>query len=182
MIASKFYIFGVPDGFDMLDGAAQELSYFQRFYDGSTEDTKFTIHRELNGHVTYSYLKYNLTSGNSRTGSFFGMSLVFSGEYCVHPLKLYELFDYVYQNQVLYHSESDKGFLKEILNSDVKAKYLITHFEDNRDYIKFIESDEFDKRLENACVSDGEYGYYPVSKYSRQWLEKQPFDYIVRGD
>ena len=56
------------------------------------------------------------------------------------------------------------------------------YFMSKEDYIKFIESDEFDKRLENACVSDGEYGYYPVSKYSRQWLEKQPFDYIVRGD
>jgi hypothetical protein len=56
------------------------------------------------------------------------------------------------------------------------------YFMSKEDYIKFIESDEFDKRLENACVSDGEYGYYPVSKYSRQWLEKQPFDYIVRSD
>ena len=58
------------------------------------------------------------------------------------------------------------------------SKYFMT----KEDYIKFIESDEFDKRLENACVSDGEYGYYPVSKYSRQWLEKQPFEYIVRSD
>jgi len=56
------------------------------------------------------------------------------------------------------------------------------YFMSKEDYIKFIESDEFDKRLENACVSDGEYGYYPVSKYSRQWLEKQPFDYIIRSD
>ena len=56
------------------------------------------------------------------------------------------------------------------------------YFMTKEDYIKFIESDEFDKRLENAYVSDGEFGYYPVSKYSRQWLEKQPFDYIVRYD
>jgi len=57
-------------------------------------------------------------------------------------------------------------------------KYFMT----KEDYIKFIESDEFDKHLENACVSDGEYGYYPISKYSRAWIEKQPFDYVVRGD
>ena len=56
------------------------------------------------------------------------------------------------------------------------------YFMVKEDYIKFIESDEFDKHLENACVSDGEYGYYPVSKYSRQWLEKQPFDYIIRSN
>ena len=57
-------------------------------------------------------------------------------------------------------------------------KYFMT----KEDYIKFIESDEFDKRLENACVSDGEYGYYPVSKYNKTWIEKQPFDYIIRSD
>ena len=57
-------------------------------------------------------------------------------------------------------------------------KYFMT----KEDYIKFIESDDFDKRLENACVSDGEYGYYPVSKYTRTWIEKQPFDYIIRSD
>ena len=56
------------------------------------------------------------------------------------------------------------------------------YFMTKEDYIKFIESDEFDKRLENAFVSDGEYGYYPVSKYSKTWIEKQPFEYIVRGD
>ena len=48
-------------------------------------------------------------------------------------------------------------------------------------YIKYVEAEDFDKRLEKAFVSDGEYGYYPVSKYARAWLEKQPFDYIVRG-
>lgn len=54
------------------------------------------------------------------------------------------------------------------------------YFMTKEDYIKFIESDEFDKRLENAYVSDGEYGYYPISKYTRAWIEKQPFDYVVR--
>lgn len=49
-------------------------------------------------------------------------------------------------------------------------------------YIEFIESDDFDRKLENAYVSDGEYGYYQVTKFTRQWLEKQPFDYIVRGE
>lgn len=57
-------------------------------------------------------------------------------------------------------------------------KYFMT----KEDYIKFIESDEFDKHLENACVSDGEYGYYPISKYTRAWIEKQPFDYVIRGE
>ena len=55
------------------------------------------------------------------------------------------------------------------------------NFMTKEEYINFIEEDDFDKRLENAFVSDGDYGYYPVNKYTRAWLEKQPFDYIVRG-
>lgn len=140
MVAPRFYIFGVPDGFDMLEGTKQEISYFLRFYDGSTEDTKFTSHRDSNGNVTYTFLKYNLSSGKSRTGSFFGMSLAFSGVYCNHPLRLYELFDYVYQNHVLCNtSDASKGILKPIANSDIKAQYLITRFEDRKEHINFVE-------------------------------------------
>ena len=140
MVAPRFYIFGVPDGFDMLGGTRQEISYFQRFYDGSTEDTKFTSHRDSNGNVTYTFLKYNLSSCKSRTGSFFGMSLAFSGVYCNHPLRLYELFDYVYQNHIICNtSDASKGFLKPITNSDIKAQYLITRFEDCKEHIKFVE-------------------------------------------
>lgn len=56
------------------------------------------------------------------------------------------------------------------------------YFMTKEDYIKFIESDDFDKQLENAWVSDGEYGYYPISKFSKSWIEKQPFEYIVRSN
>lgn len=56
------------------------------------------------------------------------------------------------------------------------------YFMTKEDYIKFMESDTFDKRLENAYVSDGEYGYYPISKYTKTWVEKQPFKYVIRND
>ena len=49
------------------------------------------------------------------------------------------------------------------------------------DYINFINSEDFDKHAENAWVSDGEYYYYPVSKFNEIWINKQPFDYIIRG-
>lgn len=48
------------------------------------------------------------------------------------------------------------------------------------DYIKLIESENFEKAIEVAFVSDGEYYYYPISKFTRAWLEKQPFEYVVR--
>ena len=75
-------------------------------------------------------------------------------------------------NQIFWDAFKLEDWIKDY------PKYFMT----KEDYIKFIESDDFDKRLENACVSDGEYGYYPISKYSRAWIEKQPFDYVVRSD
>lgn len=75
-------------------------------------------------------------------------------------------------NQIFWDAFKIEDWIKDY------PKYFMT----KEDYIQFIESDDFDKRLENACVSDGEYGYYPVSKYTRTWIEKQPFDYIIRSD
>ena len=49
------------------------------------------------------------------------------------------------------------------------------------EYIAFIESEDFERNLEQAWVSDGEFYYYPISKYTKNWLEKQPFEYVVRG-
>lgn len=60
---------------------------------------------------------------------------------------------------------------------DYKQYYMT-----KEEYINFIESDDFHKSIENAAFSDGEYIYYPVSKYNRNWIEKQPFDYVVRSD
>ena len=56
------------------------------------------------------------------------------------------------------------------------------YFMTKEQYADFVESEEFDRHRENSYVSDGEYTYYPVSKYTRNWIMKQPFEYIVRGD
>lgn len=48
-------------------------------------------------------------------------------------------------------------------------------------YIKVIESEDFERALENAWVSDGEYYYYPVSTYTEKWINKQPFSYVLRS-
>lgn len=132
-IIPKFYIFGVPDGFDMLGGTSAEITYFQKFYNGSTENAKFSIHRDAKGNITYTYLRYNLSSCKSRTGSFFGMSLIFNGVYCANPLRLYELFDWVYNTYVV----SDKGFISPVNGSkDIQARYEIARFQDKSDYIQ----------------------------------------------
>ena len=50
------------------------------------------------------------------------------------------------------------------------------------DYIQFIESEAFERNLENAWVSDGEYYYYPISTYTEKWIRRQPFNYIIRNN
>lgn len=149
-----FHIFGVPDGFDILNGTPDIIPYFRRYYNGSEENTKYSIHRDSNGNITYAYLKYNLSSYQSRTGSFFGMSLTFSNEYCTDPMKLYRLFDFVYADKVL-GSNAEKGLLKKIeVESKIQARYLIPNFGSAKDYIqqeiKFVLQNNITKSFANS--------------------------------
>jgi len=49
------------------------------------------------------------------------------------------------------------------------------------EYIKIMSDEDFHRSTESAWVSDGEYYYYPVSKFNDTWIMKQPFDYILRS-
>lgn len=57
-------------------------------------------------------------------------------------------------------------------------KYYMT----KKEYIAFTENEDFERARETAYFTDGEYVYYPVSKFSKSWIEKQPFEYVVRSD
>lgn len=56
--------------------------------------------------------------------------------------------------------------------------YLMT----KEEYIEHIQSEDFDRKIETGYVSDGEYYYYTIGSYTKTWLTKQPFDYIIRSD
>lgn len=134
MSQPSFYIFGVPNGFDILDGDINATSYFQSYYNPSKENTKFSIHRNTgDGGITYAYLKYNLSSGKGREGSFFGMALYFPEKaFCIDILKLYRLFDAIYDKVIL----ADGEILKPTDGTSyIQAKYTITRFSEKREYI-----------------------------------------------
>ena len=134
MFQPSFYIFGVPNGFDILDGDINTTNYFQSYYNPSKENTKFSIHRKTgNGGITYAYLKYNLSSGKGREGSFFGMALTFPEKaFCTNILKLYRLFDTIYEKVIL----ADGEILKPTDGTSyIQAKYTITRFSEKREYI-----------------------------------------------
>ena len=80
----------------------------------------------------------------------------------------------------LHDVEINDLFLEAVPVEDWMAQY--GYLMPKEKYIEFIQSEDFDKNIEHAYVSDGEYYYYNVNKYSEQWLNKQPFDYIVREE
>jgi hypothetical protein len=49
-------------------------------------------------------------------------------------------------------------------------------------YIEYIKGEDFDRHTESAWVSDGEYYYYPISKFNEIWINKQPFNFVIRSD
>jgi hypothetical protein len=133
----RFYIYGSPEIFDLYAGNTGDITYFQTYYDGSKENTKLTIHRRVNGQVTYSYLRYNMISGSGRSGAFFGMSIVFTDIFIYDIKKIYRLFETVYNDRIL----KNRILLEEIQgNPEIQAKYLIRKFEEQDLEVRNIEN------------------------------------------
>lgn len=135
----KFYIYGVPNGFNLYQGNAEDDKYFQLFYDGSKEESKLTINRKEDGDVTYNYLRYNMVSGGNRPGAFLGISAVFRGKYCADVTKLYNLFDFIYKDIIV-----KDGVLVEKSNNSYKFK--ITKFDEDC-------SEEIEKIFESMRIN-----------------------------
>ena len=99
----RFYMFGVPDGFDIYQETSnlEMVNYFQCFYDETIKvNTRLAIHRKANNEVSYTYLKYHLSSAGDREGSFIGLSVVFYGGYYADVSSLYNLLEYAYKGML----------------------------------------------------------------------------------
>ena len=76
----QFYIFGVPDGFDIYNATPEKKKFFLSFYDGKYTDRSLMMvifRNEDNNEVTYVYFRGNILAANGRPGSFLGMALTF---------------------------------------------------------------------------------------------------------
>lgn len=126
-------IYGAPYGFDLYEGSEQDLNYFQVFDNGSTEPVKMTVHRLSNNQISYNYLRYGYVTSGGRTGSFFGMSVVFNKSYCADFMRMYQLFEAVYgtitKNAIL---------LEEFTSGQWQAKYKIGKFSEAEDEVRRI--------------------------------------------
>lgn len=134
----KFYIYGVPDGFNMLSGTPEEILYYQLFYDTSKKGKEMRINRKANGETVYSYLIYNLVSCKGREGAFLGMSIVFSGnEYCNDPAALIELFEGIY-NEVILKADDKGKIVIPIDGGNAIGRFCIPKFDERQDMCEKI--------------------------------------------
>lgn len=155
----SFKIFGAPHIFDLYQGNENDINYFQTFDNGNKENEKLTIHRMASGQVSYSYLRYNFISGGGRSGSFFGMAIVFNAEYCADVENLYKLFDSVYKTIL-----QNKSLIEDIKgNPSAQAKYLVETFKEAENEVKRVENVVI-KNLHNAFSED----VYPLDSSFKQ--------------
>lgn len=134
----KFYIYGVPDGFNMLSGTPDEILYYQLFYDTSKKGREMRINRKANGETVYSYLIYNLVACKGREGAFLGMSIVFTDNvYCDNPVALIELFEGVYNEVILKADDKDK-IIAAIDGSNAVGRFCITKFNERQEMCEKI--------------------------------------------
>ena len=47
------------------------------------------------------------------------------------------------------------------------------------EFISMLQDEDFDIRSGTAYMSDGEYEYYKVAHFNENWINRQPFKYIV---
>lgn len=125
-------IYGAPYSFDLYDGSKDDLNYFQVFDNRrSNEPVKMTIDR-LNSHlIVYNYLRYGYVTSGGRPGSFFGLSVIFHGEYCSNFTKLYELFEVVYGTIV-------KNAVLIDTSPNGEATYKISQFADAKGEVERV--------------------------------------------
>lgn len=133
----RFYMFGVPDGFDIYQETSnfEIANYYQCFYDETIkENTRLAIHRKANDEVSYTYLKYHLSSAGDRKGSFIGLSVVFSGGYYADVSSLYNLLEYAYKGML------ERGLILRPTANGNSAIYQTKKFEYEAAEVKRVEA------------------------------------------
>ena len=113
------YIYGTTIGFDITP-IDESAGYYECFYDGSTIEKKFIV-SQSNNTVRYNYLRYNNIIGSGgRENSFFGLCVVFENEYVNKPYRLFQLFEYLFnqlvQNNKIFTIHNGKYKYKGIFN------------------------------------------------------------------
>lgn len=134
----QFYIFGVPDGFDIYNATPEKKNFFLSFYDGkyTGRSLMMVIYRnEDNNEVTYVYFRGNILAADRRPGSFLGMALTFqNGLYCTNAKLVHDLFEGMY-----IAVSNNKLLTTNVTNSQCQAQFLISKFVEQTSNIAALE-------------------------------------------
>lgn len=166
----RVYIYGVPDGFNLLSGTAREIEYYQRFYNTQRTGEDLLIDRRGNGECIYSYLRYGLVSSKGREGAFFGLSLVFTaGDYLKDVPELRKLFSLIYAQLVL----GDDKLIKPMPNAE--GSFRVSKFADEEALCARIERNLI-ANVQRSLATSVETWTYPIDKTKVGRLLPLPLD------
>lgn len=142
------YVHGVPVGHEIC-GCNEELDYIKGFYnhDEKVEVSTLLQIDIVNGKSFYTYLrKKNVRNAEGRPGSYFGLTVSFSGRYCTNVQMLYKILDVIYKQiciDCLIKSENgvDRFLVKQISTASYKNKnavdYINAVFKNNIENLHF---------------------------------------------
>lgn len=150
MAQFNIYVHGVPIGHEVCPRDAEE-DYLKDFYshDKEIKETSFMQIDVVNGKSFYTYLhKKNVSSEIGRPGSYLGLTVCFSRQYCTNVYMLYKILDTIYQKicigcLIKQESENERFIVKEIASAQFKGNFAV-------DYIKSVFKQNYEKYLPDS--------------------------------
>lgn len=150
MAQFNLYVHGVPNGHEMCPRDAEE-DYLKDFYshDKEIKETSFMQIDIVNGKSFYTYLhKRNVSSEIGRPGSYLGLTVCFSKQFCTNVYMLYEILETIYQKicvgcLIKQESGSERFLVKEIATAQYKGNLAV-------DYIKAAFKQNMEKCLSES--------------------------------
>lgn len=127
-----FSVFGISNGFTC--NCKEDRGYLLQHYNQYRKGKQMIVEKTPDGKVWYNYLVYPrdneiFSSFYGRSGAFFGMSLVFDGEYCRDAEGIYKVLDGVYENKlkgqvVQEYPNGNKKMLVDDFGNEQVEKYV----------------------------------------------------------
>ena len=150
MAQFNLYVHGVPIGHEVCPRDAEE-DYLRDFYshDKEIKETSYMQIDIVNGKSFYTYLhKKNVSSEIGRPGSYLGLTVCFSKQFCTNVHMLYEILETIYQKicigcLVKLESGNERFLVKEIASAQFKGNLTV-------DYIKAAFRQNMEKYLSDS--------------------------------
>lgn len=150
MTQFNLYVHGVPIGHEVCPRDAEE-DYLKDFYshDKEIKETSYMQIDIVNGRSFYTYLhKKNVSSEIGRPGSYLGLTVCFTGQFCTNVHMLYEILETIYQKicigcLIKQESGNERFLVKEIASAQFKGNLAV-------DYINAAFKQNLEKHLSDS--------------------------------